>query len=210
MENETKMKRSLITQKLPEVSPAVGVRHEADEHISQSYLQYLHRLFRTAGLNFQVDVEYPYLLVRNPHWPVQGILFIVRGSLQDFKTLDWMVQFACRSKAEVTVLVVHPDVPNLYNVNPDVQLELQMLLQLDNECGRVLRAILHQMEHFQIPGELRLVKGAPDEQVRSQMQEQNYDLVLISQESRGRFERLWLGEILQPMLRWIDRPVFVV
>jgi nucleotide-binding universal stress UspA family protein len=204
------MKRSHFTPELPEVEPGVGIRCEVDENISQSYLQYLQSLFQEVDLNFQDDLESPYILVRNPHWPVQGILFIVRGSLQDLRVLDWMIQFACRSKAEVTVLVVHPDIPNLYNVNPNVQLELPLLLQLDNECGRVLRAILHQMEFFRIPGELRLVQGVPDEQIRSQMEDQNYDLVLISQESRGRFERLWLGEILSPMLRWIDRPVFVV
>jgi nucleotide-binding universal stress UspA family protein len=210
MEIKTIMKRSHFTSKLPEVSPEVGIRYEVDENISQSYLHYLESLFEETGLNFQKDIESPYLLVRNPNWPVEGILFIVRGSLQDLGLLDWMIQFACRSKAEVTVLVVHPDIPNLYNVNPNVQLELPMLLQLDNECGQVLRAILHQMEFYHIHGELRLVKGVPDEQIRSQMEVQNYDLVLISRESRGRFERLWLGEILTPMLRWIDRPVFVV
>jgi len=204
------MRGSLVAQELPEVGPAVGVRYETDEPLIQSYLHYLCSLFREPGLNFQEDIGYPYLLVRNPHWPLQAILFVVRGHPHDLKALNWMVQFACHSKAEVTVLVVHPDVPNFYNVNPDVQLELSMLLQLDNDCGRVLRAILHQMEHFQIPGELRLVKGPPDEQIRGHMQEQNYDLLLISRESRSRFERLWLGEILQPMLRWIDRPVFVV
>ena len=41
------------------------------------------------------------------------------------------------------------------------------------------------------------------------MEEGTYDLVLIGAEPHGRFYRRLLGELVMPLLRWIDRPLLI-
>jgi nucleotide-binding universal stress UspA family protein len=199
-----------MDHELPELGASLGLKIEREMSAYQAYLQYLQDLFPDKGLSFRSDLHYPFLFVPKPRWPVEEILYILRGSKHDLKAIRWMAQLAVRCQANVTILAICPDIPALYNVNPDVQLDLRTLLQLDNDCGRMLRAALDRLEQSQVSGELSLQKGTPDEQIRSQVEQRDYDLVLITRESQQKITRLWLGEIVRPMLRWIERPVIVV
>jgi nucleotide-binding universal stress UspA family protein len=157
------------------------------------------------------------LLARRPRWPIRNILLILRIENTDEAAVDWLVRLArpderARNHADnvsVTILPLVPSVPAMYNMGQHIQVGLDVLLSPNTPSGYFLRCIAHQLARLQIEANLRLRQGKPDQQIREELAEGNYDLVLIGSEPHGRLYRLLLGEIVTPMLRWIDRPLLI-
>jgi nucleotide-binding universal stress UspA family protein len=177
---------------------------------SEAYIRFLQELIDTGSEPAGNRLETPTLLVRKPRWPLKEILFVVRGDSCDLAALEWLILLARCSKAAVTMLVVHPDVPGLYNRFPDVQLDIDLLLNLDNETSTYLKNMIQKISKYDIPLFVRIRKAPPKVQIREEVVEGDYDLVIISKECRGRLWRLFFGELVKPLLRWIDRPVLTV
>jgi nucleotide-binding universal stress UspA family protein len=97
----------------------------------------------------------------------------------------------------------------MYNVGQHVQVGLDVLLSPNTPSGHYLRHIACQLARLQIEANLRLRQGSPDRQIQDEVAEGNYDLIVIGSEPHGRLYRLLLGEIVTPMLRWIDRPLLI-
>jgi nucleotide-binding universal stress UspA family protein len=97
----------------------------------------------------------------------------------------------------------------MYNLGNRVQTGLDVLLSPNTPSGNYLRYVAQQLKHWQIDGNLHLRQGDPEWQIRDEVAEGNYDLVVIGAEPRGRFYRRLLGELVTPLLRWIDRPLLI-
>lgn len=85
-----------------------------------------------------------------------------------------------------------------------------MLLQLENGIGGTLRKLLEDFQKYEIEGSIRQNQGTPEEQIRQEVEVYPYDLVMISAEQRSWLWRVYFGEIVNPLIHWIDRPVLVV
>ncbi len=150
-----------------------------------------------------------FLLARRPRWPIKSILLILRIEKTDEAAVDWLGRLAQPGKTAVTILPIVPSLPAMYRLGNRVQAGLDVLLSPNTPSGRHLRHIAGQLKQWQIESDLHLRQGEPDWQIRDEVAEGKYDLVLIGAEPRGRIYRFLLGELVGPLLCWIDRPLLV-
>jgi nucleotide-binding universal stress UspA family protein len=190
--------------------PLRVVDHTGDER-GERYLQHLVKALRGWSPPGDEDPsKQPTLWLRSPHWPLRKILLVLRGNERDLQAASWAIRLAHRSGAAATLLLVYPDAPGLYTRSAHVQLDLSMLIHLQGGVGGLLRRILDEFGQKRIPCQLRMHKAEPCEQIRTELSQGQYDLVIISCEGHGRLWRWYFGELVRPLLSWADRPVLVV
>jgi nucleotide-binding universal stress UspA family protein len=170
----------------------------------------LRRLLHKTGENKLVDRASASLLIaRNPRWPLQKILLLLRSADADQFALDWCVRLASASRARVTVLPVIPPPPVVYNRDPRIQSNLSGLLNTDCPLGRKLRETAQRLVDSKIEGTLRLREEPLEWQIRAEVDEGNYDLIILAPDSGNRLRRWVLGDFVNPLLAWADRPVWI-
>ncbi len=149
------------------------------------------------------------LLARQPRWPIKRILLILRIDQTDEAAVCWLARLAQPSEAAVTILPIVPSLPAMYRQGPGIQVGLDVLLSPNTPSGQALRHIAEQLKEWQIEGDLHLRQGEPDWQIRDEVAEGAYDLILIGAEPHGRLYRFLLGELVGPLLSWVDRPLLI-
>lgn len=149
------------------------------------------------------------LVARRPRWPLRRLLLIVRGEEIDNVAVDWVVRLACVSGAAVTVLAVVPPVPAMYDRCARMQQGLDALLTTDTALGHRMRKVAGWLVEWELEGTLRLRQGVPDQQIRLEVAEGDYDLVIVAARPYGRWRRWLMGGWVASLLRWADRPVLI-
>jgi nucleotide-binding universal stress UspA family protein len=149
------------------------------------------------------------LLARRPRWPLHRILTLVRGDDGDEAALDWTSRLAAASGAGVTLLPIIPSLPGLYNQGNQVQAPPHLLLLAHSMTGRCLRRQLRRLHQAGIDVRLASQPGVPADQIEAELCCSAPDLVVIAAETCGQLLRLWLGELVGPLLRTIDRPLLI-
>lgn len=149
------------------------------------------------------------LFVRRPRLPLRRLLLIVRGQEIDNLALNWTVQLAQPSGANVAVLAVVPPVPAIYDGCTRMQLSLDALLTTDTPLGQQMRRVARCLVDWEIDGRLRLRQGDPQVQIQCEIAQGDYDLITIAAKSCDRWERWLMRDPLISLMRWVDRPVLV-
>jgi nucleotide-binding universal stress UspA family protein len=149
------------------------------------------------------------LVTRGPRWPLRRLLLIVRGDETDTVAVDWTVRLARPSGALVTVLAVVPPVPAMYNGFARMQQGLDALLTTETALGQSMRRMARWLVEWEVEGTLRLRQGAPDEQIRREVAEGDYDLITVAARPDDRAVRWLLGDRVKSLLCWADRPVLI-
>ncbi len=160
--------------------------------------------------NYQPAKRLPIsILITNcPRWPLKKILLITRGQGTDDIAVDWAVRLAQSSQATITVLAVVPPKtamsPQLFRI----QNGLTDWLSNDTVLGQQMNHLVQRLVNWDIKGTLRFRQGAPNGQIQCEVTEGNYDLIVMA---AGPFDwrRRLLGELVSPLLRWVDSPVLV-
>jgi nucleotide-binding universal stress UspA family protein len=170
----------------------------------------LKRLILEPQENKLVDLVSASLLVaRGPRWPLKRILLVIRNEATDQDAVDWVIRLAHPSDAEVTVLPLITPGPQMYRYDNRMQYSLSSLLSTDCSFGRKLRWIAHRLVDWDIEGTLRLREEPPFWQIRCEAIEGDYDMVIIANEPPNRVWRWLLGELVNPLLSWADRPILI-
>jgi nucleotide-binding universal stress UspA family protein len=151
------------------------------------------------------------LLARQPRWPIKKILLVTRGQEGiDDRAVDWLIRLVQATSARVTVLGIVLPMPAIY------QRAMTHLpngpagwLSTDTPLGRQLSQISHRLENWHIDGVLRFREGSPDRQIRREVAYDDYDLVVVAPDPHDWWQRRLLGELVDPLLHWIDRPVLI-
>ncbi len=162
-----------------------------------------------TGRNLLTQVRTSLLSARQPRWPIRNILLIIRAEETDQAAIAWLGRLARPSGAVVTILAVVPSLPGLYHRGDHIQPGLDVLLAPNTCPGRQLHQVIHQLGQWHIEWTLRLRQGEPGWQIRQQVLEGDYDLVIIAAEPYSRWQRWLLGELVGPLLDWIDRPLLI-
>ena len=144
-----------------------------------------------------------------PCWPVRTILLIARGEDTDEAAVEWVGRLARPSGAKVVILPILSSFPSVYAPVSFEETALGKLLSPTTESGKQLRCLSQRLVRWQIEGSLRFRQGEPEWQIRQEVTEGNYDLIVIGAEPRGRLQRLLLGELVNQMFGWLDRPLLV-
>ena len=149
------------------------------------------------------------LVVRQPRWPIKNILLILRNETIDETAVDWTVCLARPSGADVTILPLTIPVPAMYDQRPRMRCSIDTILTSDTKLGKKLRLVAQRLVNSEINGTLRLRQEPPTWQIRFELLENDYDLVVIDCEPPDKLWHWILGELVNPLLSWTDRPVLV-
>jgi hypothetical protein len=153
----------------------------------------------TQGQHYQPSL----LLVREPCWPLQRLLLIIRGEATDKTTIEWGVHLAQLARCTVTLLVVAP--PITYGREQFIS----QALMADTIPGRHIRHALHQLAANQITGVLKLSHYGAERQVQDEVTSSDYDLIILGSEPPGRLFSWRLDSLLMPLLQWTRQPVLI-
>jgi nucleotide-binding universal stress UspA family protein len=149
------------------------------------------------------------LLARAPRWPIRNILLVLRGNEQDQTAIDWSVEIAQLARARITILPIIPDIPRMYARTRLAPIDLDYLLLFDPIAGAQLQRLFRRLAQLDLQGQVFMHPMPPDEQIRLEVGLSRCDLLVISAEQRGWLWRCWMGELVRPLLRWIDRPALI-
>lgn len=150
------------------------------------------------------------LITRQPRWPLKRILLVSRGYHTDNLAVDWLVRLVQPSKALTTILALTPgSSASCQRAATTMPHGLADWLASDTPLGHQLRRISEQMMNWEIQGRLRFRQGAPVEQIEQEITEEDYSLVIIAADPDDWWQRRLLGEVVNPLLHWINCPVLV-
>jgi nucleotide-binding universal stress UspA family protein len=149
------------------------------------------------------------LVTCRPRWPIQSILLITRVEETDVAALEWVGRLARPSGAGVTILPIMCSFPSVYAPVCSEETALGEILSPNTKPGRRLRSLSQRLAEWQITTTLHLRQGEPEWQIRWEVAEGDYDLIAIGAEPDSRWQRWLVGELVAPMLRWVNRPLLV-
>jgi len=149
------------------------------------------------------------LLARRPRWPIQKILLILHDERNDLATIDWSILISQSCGAHVTILTIVPPAPSMYQAIKASNLSLREILASHSELGQHLRRTARRLDSMYIESTLKLRQGSPKWEIRDEIIGGNYDLVTIAASHGGRIQRCFLSDLIDPLLRWVDRPVLI-
>lgn len=200
--------------KLAELLQAVSVDGADSERdlliLGESDLSWRDRLFGSAAVRQAGGfLGNSVLLARQPRWPLRHLLVILRGQPEDETAVTWAIRLAKAAGATIALLPIIPAQPGYYNRSSQVQAPLDVLLSADSLTGRCLQRQLLRLAQEGVSGYVQTQAGPPAQQIEQAMQIDQPDLILIAEEIGDRFLRVWLGELVRPLLRATDRPVLV-
>lgn len=149
------------------------------------------------------------LVVRQPCWPIINVLLVLRNEGKEETAVDWTVRFAQPSCADVTVLPLTLPAPAMCDQDPRLSYSIDTLLTSDSKLGKKLRFVAQRLVDSEINGTLRLREEPPIWQIRFELLEKDYDLIVIDCKPRNRLCRWMLGELVNPLLSRTDIPVLI-
>jgi len=169
----------------------------------------IQKLFNKLKLrNFFEALPASILVVKSPRWPLEKILLVLRdGSELHDSAVDWSLRLAQSSHSELTVIPLVPPVPEMYGTW--IQHRLPALLAANDPLGKKFRWIAHRFASGKINATFRLRDGLPMDQLRSELLEGDPDLIILPTETQSQAQRWIEGEVIQPLLDWIDRPLLI-
>ncbi|MBK8902470.1 MAG: universal stress protein [Anaerolineaceae bacterium] len=155
---------------------------------------------------FQTAVSLPrvkpsILLIREPRWPLQRLLLILRGEATDKATIDWGLKLTKHNNCMVTLLVVRPP--------SEAQKDQFGLLKANTIAGRHLRTALHQFVTHQINGVLKVSHGSPEYIIQQEVAGTAYDLIVLGSEPECRLFYWRLDSLLEPLLQWTKQSILI-
>lgn len=157
-----------------------------------------------------VQVPACVLIARRPRWPLERILLILQGEDVDEESADWTARLAHPGGAEVIALLTVPPVPAMYYGIGRLETRLPDVLLSRCVLGQRLRRVAKRLEHRGINGTLKLQQGAAGWEIKREISEGGYDLIVIGARVQGWLERSLKENLVNLLLSVADCPVLVV
>jgi nucleotide-binding universal stress UspA family protein len=164
---------------------------------------------RTSLSRFVEEPKRSILIVRSPRLPIRRILMLARGQETDQIALEWVERLGYVEPAMVSILPIVPPLPRLHRMGNYIQPPTDVLLSPSTTSGALLEHCVDHLQQRQIPVRLVLGNGEPDWQIRQEVTENDPDLVIVAAETEHRLVRWLCGELIHPLLRWLDRPLLI-
>jgi hypothetical protein len=147
------------------------------------------------------------LVVRKPHWPLRHILLILRNVTADQASVDWTIRIARPSCSDVTVLPLTMPIPKTCDRVCQMRSTIADFLTSDSTMGRNLRQVARRLVDSEINSTMRIRPEPLEHQVRFELGEREYDLVVIASEPDSPLSRPGSGELISPLLGCGNSPI---
>ncbi len=149
------------------------------------------------------------LIAREPRQPIKKILLLMRAEESDAAAVAWVCRLAANRDMQVTCLPVIPAQPGLYRYGKPLQPHQTMVLAEGTSSAENLNRFVRQLDRERVNYVMCLQAGEPQSQIKQALDAAEYDLVIIAAEPYGRMQRFLLGELVTPLLHWLDRPILI-
>jgi len=146
------------------------------------------------------------LLIRETRWPIQQILLVLQVDDIDACAEEWAVRVAIASKASLTILPVIPTVPLMYS---EMQQGLSELLDSNCQLGQHLRRVARRLVNWEVSGSFKLRDEPPEWQIRSEISQGDFDLIIIGVEFHNPLRKLFMQDLVFPLSCWTTRPILL-
>jgi len=120
------------------------------------------------------------LIAHRPRRPLQKLLLTLQGDESDGAATDWALRLAGASGASVTALVVVPPGPAAHHGLGRLEGGVAELLTAGTPLGRQMRRAARRLVDGQIEGTLRLRQGSLGWEIRRELLEGRFDLLVIA------------------------------
>jgi nucleotide-binding universal stress UspA family protein len=168
---------------------------------------FLQRLIRGPLRNEIIDrLPISTLFMEQAEWPVKNILMVLWNEPADEPAVEWTILFARRLGAPVTVLPVGSYVPPLYTGQTA---QISSVLTAKSSLGRHVRAVAQRLVDWDVQAYLHMRQGEPCWQVRHEIVERTYDLIVLGAGSRRGLERWLCVDLIATTLHWTQQPILV-
>jgi nucleotide-binding universal stress UspA family protein len=148
------------------------------------------------------------IVTRETRWPIQKILLVLKSEDNDEPAVDWAIRLAHLAKAKVTILPQIP-VPPLMFVDLHQKLNPGNLLTSTYPLGKRLREITHRLNSQDVQGTLRIRHEPLDQQVRCEILENPYDVIVMGANHQNLVQHWVIGEMVNPLLHWARIPILL-
>lgn len=149
------------------------------------------------------------IFAREPTWPLRRLLLIVQGETWDREAMDWTLRLAEPSGASVTALAVLPPVPAGCRGPERMEGGLAELLAAETPLGRQMRQVARRLVERDVEGTLRLCQGSPAWEIRRELAEVRFDLLVLDRGPRSRARRSSQGDLAMSLAGTVARPMLV-
>lgn len=154
----------------------------------------------SAGRKAVEQIPTSVLLARNPRWPIKQILLITRGQSIDEVAVDWALKVAQPGNARI-FLWGEATINGPATYTPHSSTDTTLSRQID----RITRSL-----PYHPPQEvLRHPIDGANRPIKREVTGQAYDLVVVAADPADWWQRRLLGELVNPILEWLDRPILI-
>jgi nucleotide-binding universal stress UspA family protein len=151
------------------------------------------------------------LLIQGEPRPVEEVLICTAGHEHSRAAVRMGAVLSCAVGAAATLLHVTDAVPSMYAGLGRMDEDLADFLQSNTVEGRELRWAAEVIEAQCQPAEVKLRQGAVTEEILTETEEGDYDLLVIgSSKAAGSLMRLLLGDVTLQLVNRAERPILVV
>lgn len=173
----------------------------------QSRLQRL--LLGPAGKRIVKNATTTILMANHPRWPIRKILMVLRVEALEELAIDWAGRLTFLSGAKLTILPLVPSQPLIYGSGSYLQVGIESLMTPTTPSGEQLRKFLSQLRQWQVNGTVRVRQGDPLWQICWEVNEGNYDLIIMGAEPHSRWRRWLFGELIGPLISRVNTPLLI-
>ncbi len=149
------------------------------------------------------------LIMQQPRWPLRHILLILRAEQNDWAAIPWIERLAHPGQTTVSLLPVVPAWPRLHRRLASAQPTADVLMAPNTVSGAMLRQMAARLRQQQIAAIPILTRGEPNARIRAAVAAHDPDLILIAAEPHSRLLRAFYGELVRPLVKWVERPLLI-
>lgn len=140
---------------------------------------------------------------------MKNILVAIDGSAHSAKAIAETINLAVSQKAEVTVITVMDDTPSFsYMVPSDI------IAKIRESYGERAKKILAEAEQLirenGLAVKTKLTKGHPADEICSEANKGNYDLVVLGSRGLGGVTEFFLGSVSSKVAHCVKQSIFIV
>jgi nucleotide-binding universal stress UspA family protein len=91
-----------------------------------------------------------------------------------------------------------------------MQQGLDALLTTNTTLGRQMHRVAQQLVDWEVESTLRLRQGVPDQEIRREVAQGEYDLVAVAEQPSEWWRRCLVKDWVASLLSRVDRPLLIV
>jgi nucleotide-binding universal stress UspA family protein len=169
----------------------------------------LHSTMLDRKFTVKQQIQPSVLVARQPRWPINKILLILRFENRDHVTVDWILKMDLPSNAVVTMLVPLPTVPRMYQGFPEMSIQMPKILEGKSKLGEHLRSIIARFEAHGMGVNVRVLEGTAKCVIQQEVIQEDYDLIAVAAEPEGWLKKRLMSSVVDPVLDYARRPIFI-